>query len=250
MGTTETTPEVAQATTDLRAALAALKKAVKEAAAADGNVANARILPTAVLQEILALVADAEELFTPYETALTPVERRRLNSMREKRFGFLMNMYGITQLNPSLMPSYMTAAGYAADVEDYEHKRALYQALQEFTALVYNSMLTSSNVAYTAAVGYYNFIKEAARQHVPGADAIYNQMKHFFAVSRHNVEDDQPTEAQLLRNVRALTHGTKEGVVVVKNEMPTTTKGELKVVDKVHSDREFEADETVSEKIV
>jgi hypothetical protein len=94
-------------------------------------------------------------------------------------------------------------------------------------------MLVASDVAYHNALSYYNAVKEAARQRVPGAEAAYNALKDYFKRARH--ASNEPTEAEIERDVRSLLHGTKDGRIVIENEQPVVSGGEHRVVDEVHS---------------
>jgi hypothetical protein len=61
---------------------------------------------------------------------------------------------------------------------------------------------------------YINFVKEAVRQRVPGAE---------------------PTEKQIEQDMRGLLHGTKEGKIVIENEKPAVSAGKRLVADDTHT---------------
>jgi hypothetical protein len=104
-------------------------------------------------------------------------------------------------------------------------------------------MLLASDAAYRDVLEYYNSVKEASRQRVPGAEAEYKLLSKYFKKSKPS--KDAPTEAQIERDVRSLLHGTKEGRIVVENENPDLSGGKLRLVDETHS--EHAAVKTVTE---
>ena len=198
------------------------------------NKALGAILPENVLQQILVYLTQEKSLFTPYETPLTPLDRRRLMGTGFKYSGFINAACAGATANPTLLPSYMTATKFKDNLDDFTRKQTLYVRSDQFAREVWDAMLTSGDVAYRDALDYYNSVKEATRHHIPGAETEYDRLKTFFKKTKRK-DDDAPTEEEVERDVRALLHGTKEGRVVVENKLPSVEAAEQKVVDEVHS---------------
>jgi hypothetical protein len=220
---------VASAEKNLDEAIKQLSKAL----AAEPKAAATAVFPDSTMRAIINFINQAKGYFADYDTPLTPTDRRRLLGTGFKYTGFIDAAYEGAVANPNLLPSYMPAAKFKDDVDDYTRKHNLYIILDQFTREVWDSMLASGDNAYRDALDYYNSVKEATRRHVPGAETEYNRLKSFFKKSKPL--SDQPTEMEVERDVRALLHGTKEGRVVVENELPNLTAAERKVVDVVHS---------------
>jgi hypothetical protein len=162
-----------------------------------------------------------------------------------KNLGFIETAYESASANPQFIPPYLNMTEYGDAVQDFTRKRTLFTTLQQFVQQVSDSMLLASDAAYRDALEYYNSIKDAARQRVPGAEAEYKLLSKYFKKSKSSKDSNAPTEAQIERDVRSLLHGTKEGRIVVENENPDLSGGKRKLVDETHS--EHAAVKTVTE---
>ncbi|MDR0559638.1 MAG: hypothetical protein LBG92_05675 [Prevotellaceae bacterium] len=225
----------------LQEALKTLKAALKNAP--DG--AERAITPT-VLAEILELVDAAKELFEQFAVTLSNAERRRTLGTGVKSIGFIQSAYLSAQTRSELMPSYLSLAQFSDDKDDFERKRELDSALSVFEKEAYDSMLVAGDVVYHDALAYYNTLKEAAKNKVPGAQHEFDLLKNYFHKS--SSASAEPTEAQIERDVRSLLHGTKEGKIVIEKDIPAVEKAKLHVQDNVHLPNAA-IDETVTEKL-
>jgi hypothetical protein len=221
---------LATAEKELETALANYSAALAAAPRAANNA-----LPSSTLTGIINLVNQAKSAFAPYGNTLTPAERKRLVGIGYKNLGFIERAYASAVANPTLVPSYLKIETFKMDVEDFTRKRNLAEILEQFQFQVTDAMFVASDVAYHDALSYYSSIKEAARRHVPGAEAAYNALKDFFKRSKST--SAEPTEAEIERDVRSLLHGAKDGRIVIENEKPVVSKGKHRVVDEVHSER-------------
>ncbi|MDR0873144.1 MAG: hypothetical protein LBN27_06700 [Prevotellaceae bacterium] len=187
------------------------------------------------MQQIIAEVEDALKKFGVYENTYSPDERMRLVSVGIKNFGFLQTAYDSAQMNPALVPSFLDMGMYAWTIDDYRRKRALFDLLQNFMRIAQDSMIASGDEAYHYSLMYYNYVREAARQKVAVAEGVYNQLSPYFKKSKSKKGNEEPTQAQVERDVRALLHGTKDGKIVIENETPAALAGKHKVLDEIQT---------------
>jgi len=189
------------------------------------------IIPNDVLNEIHSLLNSAYELMLEYSKhlALTSSERIRLRGVNVRRRGFIETVLSIADVNPEFMPHYVNSSNFQETMHQLEKLQLIAGVLQQLLRLNGDNELLSSNRAYSNSLVYYNNVKEAARTHVPGAEAILKMLQPFFANMRPTT--NKPTEKELLRDVKGLLHGTREGTIVVENENPKVIKGERIVVD-------------------
>jgi hypothetical protein len=197
------------------------------------------------LQEITDLIHCAEACFAPFANTFTPKDRTRLVGGGIKNLGFIETAYESASANPQFVPPYLNMSEYRGAVQDFTRKRTLFTLIQQFAQQVSDSMLLASDAAYRNALEYYNSVKEAARQRIPGAEAEYKLLSKYFKKSKPSKDGNAPTEAQIERDVRSLLHGTKEGRIVVENENPDLSGGKRRLVDETHS--EHAAIKTVTE---
>jgi hypothetical protein len=229
MSTEETKTSVAAAEKNLDEAI----KQLSEALQAEPGTTAAPIFPDSTMRAIINFINQAKGYFAAYDTPLTATDRRRLLGTGFKYSGFIDAAYAGAAVNPDLLPAYMPAAKFKDDVDDYTRKHNLYIIVDQFAREIWDSMLASGDSAYRDALDYYSSVKEAARRRIPGAEAEYLRLKSFFKKSKPL--SAEPTEMEIERDVRALLHGTKEGRVVVENDLPEVAAAERKVVDEVHS---------------
>jgi hypothetical protein len=229
MPTTEEKISLDAAITTFDAASAQLTKAIEEAGQ------TSRTFPDSALQSILNFVGQAKNAFAVFNRPLTPEDRRRMLSAGIKSQGFIGRAYTNAVANPALLPQYLTIQKFKTDVVDFERMITLYSSIQQFEQDVCDSLAVVGDAAYHDALAFYSEVKQATAQRIPGAEAVYNDLKTYF--KRSKSKSDKPTEAQIERDVRALLHDTKEGKVLIENEHPAVSGGERKVVDEVYSGR-------------
>ena len=104
---------------------------------------------------------------------------------------------------------------------------------------IYTGMITIPKNENEVIVYVMPNLRELNRGRVPGADVLFQQLQQFFTLHRRRNSSNgnghgEPTEKEVLRDTRALLHGTKDGTVSLKHESPTTSGGVHEVIDNVH----------------
>jgi hypothetical protein len=99
---------------------------------------------------------------------------------------------------------------------------------------LWNTTIQSADIAYTDALEFYSFVREAAKRRVDAAETLHNALSPFF--KRHRTETEQPTEKQELRDAKSLIHGKHDGKIVIENIRPKLTGGKRKIVDETFKD--------------
>lgn len=137
-------------------------------------------IPEDVVKQVRAKLNEAKVLLLPYATPLTPTERHNLPKMGEKSLAFVEKSYGFAVENPSFVPSYLDMPAFGVDFADAHGLWPVRNdALQVYELLDDNVMLSGSE-SYQAALSFYNAVKTAAAHDVPGAKAIYEELKQRF----------------------------------------------------------------------
>jgi hypothetical protein len=89
-------------------------------------------------------------------------------------------------------------------------------------------------------------VREVAKRRVDAVESIFNEMRPFFRRSCGTSEE--PTEKELLRDVKATLPGKRDGEAIIRNVKPKVIAGKREVIDKKFSeDDKFK--ETLEEKI-
>jgi site-specific DNA-cytosine methylase len=233
MSVTEASKALNVAIANMKLALLADENAAQAKDIAEGGEKGVRAISDTVVEQILNLISQAMNLFESFGDTFSPADRTRLIGVGIKNFGFTETVLNETANNPDLIPPYVKAAKFKDKVSDFKRKKTIETRLDRFLILVADSLLSSGDAAYHDALEIYSYAKEAAKRRVPGAEALYKKLAPYFKKSKP--QGNEPTEAQVERDVRGLLHGTKDGKIVIENERPTASRGKQVVVDDIHS---------------
>lgn len=134
-------------------------------------------IPADVLAQVLDLQSQINQLMAPYLIAITPGERHDVPKMGEKTVSFVSKALDYAQSNPEFAPKYLNTEALQIDVKAVSDLTAVEQPVQNLFVQLSDTIIMAGSEAYIAALMYYNSVKEAARRNVPGAKAIYDDLK-------------------------------------------------------------------------
>jgi len=153
-------------------------------------------VPADVLAQAQTKVDELRELLAPYMLALTPAERHELPKMGPKTIGFVKKAYDFAKQNPKLVPQYLDMDVYGADCEDAHGLWTLVNSIRQVEQNAADTEMAAGSEAYQASLLFYNSVKAAAAQNIPGAKAVYLDLRTRFPRGRRRANDDAPeTEA-------------------------------------------------------
>ncbi|MDR3350270.1 MAG: hypothetical protein LBN98_01315, partial [Prevotellaceae bacterium] len=120
---------------------------------------------------------------------LTPEERRDLPKMGNKTLSFVEKAIEYARYYPQLRPSYLDMPAFEADVSDATGLRTVHIAAKQLSDDIDDTVMVAGSEAYQASLVFYNAIKAAAAQDVPGAKEVYEDLKaRFPGVKRKNAK--------------------------------------------------------------
>jgi ribonuclease D len=164
--------------------------------------------------------------------ALTTDQRRRMPGSGVRRYGFIDKTKDIADENPQFVPPFLDVEQLKELIRRIEIIRNINILLRQATRVNMDFLLSTSAEAFRLSLMYYNAVREAARQRVPGAQELFNTLQQFFRSPMR--KHDQPTEIEVERDAKALLKGRKEGKVVIENIAPKTIEGKRTVIDETH----------------
>jgi hypothetical protein len=150
-------------------------------------------IPADILAQVQSLVNQANALLLPYITPLTPTQRQSLPKMGEKTFSFVEKAHEFALQNPNLCPPYLNIEAFNTDFADAHNLLTLNNTTQQLREATDDTAMTAGSEAYQASLIFYNSVKMAARQDVPGAKAVYEELRKRFPGTRHKSSE---TEAE------------------------------------------------------
>lgn len=147
------------------------------------------------LTDFTAAVTTINTILSGKVVNLTPEERQQLYKMRNNRASFAQRTMLYAADNPHLIPSF---ADFASAKVDYAYYLLTLQLLQRLTGIT--EKLNDTNMAVGSETLqfcrlFYNNVKMAAEQDVPGSTSIYEDLNTFFDLPpRPDQDTDTPTE--------------------------------------------------------
>ena len=131
--------------------------------------------------------------------ALTPAERHELPKMGPKTIGFVKKAYDFARQNPKLVPNYLDMDVYGIDCEDANGLWTLVNSIRQVEQNAADTEMAAGSEAceaYQVSLVFYNSVKAVMGQNIPGAKAVYQELRTRFPRGRRRASEDAPeTEA-------------------------------------------------------
>lgn len=144
------------------------------------NNLHNKTIPTDVLKQATDKLNEINALLKPYLLTLTPDERKYILKKGDKSDSFVNKALEYTKTNPEFIPQFLNASDFEIDVTDADNLIGIISmATQLYNGLDDTAMIAGSE-GYYAALAYYNSVQMAVSQNIPGAKAIYEELKKRF----------------------------------------------------------------------
>ena len=134
-------------------------------------------VPPEVIAQAKDLANQLTALLSPYVDALTPEERISILKMGDKTIDFVIKALEYVKTNPQFAPAYLNVEGLNTDVAAVNGLTEIEQPVKSLAMQLDDTIMVAGSEAYTAALTFYNSVKEAAKRNVPGAKAIADDLK-------------------------------------------------------------------------
>lgn len=137
-------------------------------------------IPGEVVDQVNTKVDEIYELLKAYLITLTKEERRTILKMGEKALSFVSNANNLSKEHPELLPSFVAQEDFDIDVADATSLLPLENNLTALSSLINDTAMLAGSEAYNSALLFYNNVKLAAKNNVPGAKEVYDELKTQF----------------------------------------------------------------------
>lgn len=134
-------------------------------------------------KEIEAAVKKLKELQTSLEgqlVALQPKQRQELPKMSDKTVSFVEKAINYAESRPEFVPFYLSVEEMKIDFQAVNDLKKILREAEQFCQLLNDTVTLSGSEAYTAALAYYNSVKQAASANVPHARPVYEDLRKRF----------------------------------------------------------------------
>ena len=162
---------------------------------------------------------------------ITSIGRMRLQGAGERRYGFIEKVWAMSRDDNAIYyPAFSNYDDMNAMLTEVELLRNIVDISERIRRVAMDHYLVICDAAYNVARMYYRNVREAARAGDTRAEVIFNDLRTYYERMgrRHR---DEPTEDEIITDVKGLLHGSKTGRVAVVNESDTVMEGEHKIVD-------------------
>jgi hypothetical protein len=109
--------------------------------------------------------------------------------MGEKTLSFMEKAHEFAVQNPNLCPPYLNMEAFNTDFADVHNLLTLNNVTLQLHEYTDDTAMTSGSEAYQAALVFYNSVKMAARQDIPGAKAVYEELRKRFPGTRRKPDE-------------------------------------------------------------
>lgn len=137
-------------------------------------------IPESDVKQVLEYLSKIQEILKPYLIALSPEERRQLLKMGDKTVSFVEKTLDYVKSNPEFVPAYMNVLEFEKDATAVKNLVSMLNPITQIEQGVDDTEMLAGSEAYTAALIYYNSVKQAAKNNIPNAAAIYDDLSKRF----------------------------------------------------------------------
>jgi len=179
---------------------------------------------------------------------LSGMNRHQKNAIGDIRLGFVHNVFRYINDSTDFNPIGFDSEYYSQLMEQLDLTSQTITHLGSAIRLLRDIGIVTGDVLYGLALLWYRNIQVLSERRVPGAEAIYRELRtHFRNLGRRTSSaDNPPTEAQILRDAKALLRGKKDGEIVIEGHAKHTTPSEKKVLDDTHKPLRKNFKETIT----
>lgn len=141
-----------------------------------------RISATLTEQEVEAVRSMIQQIdySMPFLKNLTPMDRHTLPKSADKTVSFLGKSLDHSQHNPQFVPSFLDVYEFDKDFNLSETLLSVARPMRALLEKIEDTAMLASSEAYLAALLFYQSVKAAAKMNIPGAQAIYDDLKGRF----------------------------------------------------------------------
>lgn len=165
---------------------------------------HAQAIPDTVLTQVQTKIGEIQTLLAPYMLALTPEERRELPKMGPKTISFVEKAFDFAKQNPNLVPPYLDIDAFGTDFKDAHGLWTAHNAIRQLDEGLGDTEMAAGSEAYQFALLFYNSVKMAAAQDVPGAKAVYEELRTRFPQrgGRHGTSETETVTETIRKEVK------------------------------------------------
>lgn len=112
--------------------------------------------------------------------SLTDGQRKNIPKMGDGSVPFVQKTLEYVGTNPEFAPKYLDVSELKIDIDAFNLLTTLERPIMQLLTSIDDTKTLSGSEAYITALAYYNAVKFAAKQNIPGAKTIYEDLSKRF----------------------------------------------------------------------
>jgi hypothetical protein len=132
------------------------------------------------INEVTASLTKVMDIIKPKAKNLTPSERQMYGKVRYEFEVWIDKCRAHMTGNPSLVPPYIDTVEYEKDYAARTTMKPVEQKLQQIYEMFDDTFVLLGHDLYVNSLAFYNAVKTAAKNNVPGSTSIYQDLKQQF----------------------------------------------------------------------
>jgi hypothetical protein len=130
--------------------------------------------------EIMHAIEIIFNIINPKAKNLTPAERQMYGKVRYEFEVWIDKCRGYMRDNPTLVPPYIDIAEFERDYAARNTMKPIEQKLQQLFEMFDDSFVLLGHDLYINCIAFYNALKVASKNNVPGSTVIFQDLKQQF----------------------------------------------------------------------
>jgi len=128
------------------------------------------------------VTADIQEIRTemPFLINITNDDKKHIAKIAVGSVGWMEEVLNYMTANPKFVPPYVTVSKVSNQVELTKKLAPIAAAVDQVNSMLDSTFAVVGSQAYAAARSFYVSVEDAAKKNVPGAKAIYEELKKRF----------------------------------------------------------------------
>ena len=116
----------------------------------------------------------------PFKIVIEKEELKSLQTIADGRLPFVEKAVDYAVLNPEFLPPHADVPEFQQDLKTFKDIREMVRPLRQILDNLENTMYVTGSEAFDAARDYYKTVKFHAQMGTPGAQTIYDDLRHLF----------------------------------------------------------------------
>jgi len=129
-------------------------------------------------------------LIEPFETDISKDDLKSLSQIADGRLPFVEKSADYAVSDPEHVPAIVDVAEFQKDVKAYKDLREMVRPLRQILNILETSMAVAGSEAWAAARAYYKMVQLNAKMGVPGAQAVYDDLRVLFESKTAEPEEE------------------------------------------------------------